>query len=500
MRAGGILMPIFSLPGDYGIGTLGKESYRFIDFLQKAGQSYWQILPIAPTSYGDSPYQSFSAFAGNPYFIDPDLLREAGYLKKSEYCDINFGDDSKKVNYELLYKRRPPVLKIAAKRFLETGSSEFNEFCERNAFWLDDYSLFTAIKEKRKGKPFYKWEPELKTREPEAISAFQKTLAEDIEINKAVQFLFFEQWSRLHSYAKEKNIKIIGDIPIYVALDSADVWACPDNYQLDAELNPVAVAGCPPDSFTEKGQLWGNPLFDWDKMQSDNFYWWTLRIAHSLKIYDILRIDHFRGFESYYAVPAKDKTAEHGEWMKGPGIKLFKAVEASLGKLPIIAEDLGFITPEVEKLLESSGFPGMKVLQFGFDSREDSDHLPHNYPKKCIAYTGTHDNDTALGWIKTAPEKDVGFAKKYLHLTSKEGYAAGMMRGLWSSPADTAIIQMQDALGLDNEGRINIPGTVGGNWSWRCEKADISDKLAKKLYKSMKIYKRLNERNQSYDR
>lgn len=493
MRTSGVLMPISSLPSPYGIGTMGKQAKKFVDFLDKAGQKYWQILPICPTSYGDSPYQSFSSFAGNPYFIDLEYLCKDKLLTKKECGSFDWGGSEKYIDYGIMYISRYKLLKKAYTRFVKNIPDDYEQFCKTEAEWLDEYALFMALKDANDGVAWSEWDEALKTRKPEAIDAAKKEYADDIKFYKMLQYLFFKQWRQLKAYANSKNIEIIGDVPIYVAGDSADVWANPKQFYLDEDLNPIEVAGCPPDAFSADGQLWGNPLFRWDVMKKDGYAWWTKRISAMADLYDIIRIDHFRGFDSYYAIPAEDDTAKNGEWKEGPGMDLFKVLEKKLGKLPIIVEDLGFLTPSVIKLLKDSGFPGMKVVQFAFDSREDSDYLPHNYPKNCVVYTGTHDNDTVMGWMKTAPKSAVKFAKEYLNLTKEEGYNWGMMRAAWSSVADMAIVPMQDILGLGSEARINTPSTIGENWKWRATADQIDNSIAKKLRKCMKMYARLNE-------
>lgn len=490
MRTSGVLMPISSLPSPYGIGTMGKAARKFVDFLDKSGQTYWQILPICPTSYGDSPYQSFSSFAGNPYFIDLEYLCKEGLLKKKECESFDWGGSIKHVDYGTMYSSRYALLKKAYTRFMKQVPQDYDEFCKKESEWLEDYALFMALKDANDGKAWSEWKKELKFRQEEAITQAKTQYAEDIEFYRMLQYLFFEQWKSLKAYANEKGIEIIGDVPIYVAGDSADVWANPSQFYLDKELNPIEVAGCPPDAFSEDGQFWGNPLFRWDEMKKDQYTWWTKRIAAMAKLYDIVRIDHFRGFDSYYAIPAKDDTARNGKWKEGPGMDLFDALEKKLGKLPIIVEDLGFLTPSVHKLLKDSGFPGMKVIQFAFDAREDSDYLPHNYPEHCVVYTGTHDNDTCMGWMKTAPKAAIKYAKEYLNLTKEEGYNWGLMRGAWSSVAELAIVPMQDLIGLGSEARLNTPSTIGDNWKWRATEEQIDNKLAKRLLKYMVMYGR----------
>ena len=492
MRTSGVLMPISSLPSEYGIGTMGKEAKRFVDFLVKGGQRYWQILPICPTSYGDSPYQSFSSFAGNPYFIDLELLCEEGLLRKEECDAITWCEREDSVDYPTLYENRYGLLKKAYQCFCGNIPEDFLDFCEKQALWLEDYALFMALKDANAGASWLTWDDDLKMRDAKAIEKAKIAYAEDIRFYRMLQYLFFKQWKELKDYANAHNIFIIGDVPIYVALDSADVWSNPKQFYLDKKLEPVAVAGCPPDAFSEDGQLWGNPLFRWDVMKKDGYTWWVNRIRGMARLYDIVRIDHFRGFDSYYAIPYGNDTAREGKWMKGPGMDLFRTLEKKLGKVDIIVEDLGFLTPSVHKLLKDTGFPGMKVIQFAFDSREGSDYLPHNYPKHCVVYTGTHDNDTSVGWMETAPGASVKFAKDYLNLTKKEGYHWGMMRAAWSSVADMAIVPMQDLLGLGSEARMNTPSTLGDNWKWRATPEQINDKLAKKLWKYMQMYGRVN--------
>jgi 4-alpha-glucanotransferase len=492
MRTSGVLMPIFSLPSPYGIGTMGKEARKFVDFLVKGGQTYWQILPICPTSYGDSPYQSFSSFAGNPYFIDPDTLCSEKLLTKKECKSFDWGGSEKYIDYGTMYISRYALLRKAYVRFKKNIPDDYEDFCKKESGWLDEYALFMAIKDANDGRSWLEWDDELRHRDEKLLDEARVKYSDETGFYKMLQYLFFKQWRELKSYANERGIYIIGDVPIYVAADSADVWANPTQFYLDKNLNPIEVAGCPPDAFTADGQLWGNPLFRWDVMKKDNFRWWTKRMKAMAELYDIVRIDHFRGFDSYYAIPAKDKTARNGRWKKGPGMSLFKQIEKDLGKLPIIAEDLGFLTDSVYKLLKNSGFPGMKVLQFAFDSREGSNYLPHTYPTNCVVYTGTHDNDTSLGWMETAPKPSVQFAKDYLNLTEEEGLNWGMMRGAWSSVAELAIVPMQDIIGLGSEARINTPSTLGDNWKWRATAEQITPALAKRLYTYTEMYGRLS--------
>ena len=491
MRSSGVLMHLSSLPSPYGIGTMGKQAKQFVDFLEKAGQTYWQMLPICPTSYGDSPYQSPSGFAGNPYFIDLDILCTKKLLKKSECKSYQWNEKDDTVDYALLYKNRYDLLRKAKVRFFENVPQEYGQFCEKEADWLDDFALFMALKEAHNGAQWSEWERPLKFREAEAIAKAKDTYADEIDFWKLLQYLFFEQWCELKNYANERGIRIIGDVPIYVAGDSVDVWTNPSQFYLDENLEPIDVAGCPPDAFSADGQLWGNPLFRWDVMREDGYSWWTMRLRKMSTLYDVIRIDHFRGFDSYYAIPGKDTTARNGVWRNGPGMELFRAVEEKLGKPDIIVEDLGFLTPSVLQLVADSGYPGMKVVQFAFDSRDDSDYMPHNYDKHCVVYTGTHDNDTILGWMKQAPKNSVKKAKEYLRMTKEEGYNWGMMCGAWMSSANLAVVTMQDLIGLGSSARMNVPSTLGGNWTWRALPGQINAPLANKLHHKTELYGRL---------
>lgn len=491
MRASGILMHISSLPGEYGIGKLGKPAYEFADFLKKSKQKYWQILPVSPTSYGDSPYQSFSVYAGNPYFIDFEILEEQGLLNAEDYKDINWGDDPQAVDYSLLYENVFQVLKIAYKNFIKKTEIEYADFLKEQAHWIDNYGLFMALKFAHGGKAWTEWEEPLKMFDDLAIEKARKDYVEEIDFWRFVQYKYYEQWNNLKKYVNSLGIEIIGDIPIYVALDSVEVWTSPQYFLLDDEKNPIDVAGCPPDAFTELGQLWGNPLYRWDVMEKEDFKWWIDRISYAAKTYDVVRIDHFRGFESYYAIPFGMKDARIGEWRKGPDIKLFKQVKKQLGKQKIIAEDLGFITKDVAKLLKCSGFPGMKVLEFAFDPDGKSDYLPHNYKNSNnVCYTGTHDNDTIVGWVKSASRKELKFCRDYLGVKRNKDIPWGMIRLAWASVSDIAIAQMQDFLELGSDARMNVPSTLGGNWQWRCNKSSITDELAEKIAGVTVLYDR----------
>lgn len=489
-RSSGILMHIASLPSPYGIGTFGKEAYEFVDFLVGAGQSYWQILPIGPTGAGDSPYQSFSTFAGNPYFIDLDLLKEEGILTKEEYENADFGNDPEKVDYEKMFNNKMPILRIAFQNSKGKYKDELKNFRFENKAWLEDYALYMAVKSEFDLKSWQEWDTDIKLRKKTALEHYKEELKNEIDYWVFLQYIFFKQWAALKNYANINGIKIIGDIPIYVAEDSADTWANSEVFMLDEEKRPIVVSGCPPDAFSATGQLWGNPIYNWSHLEKTHYKWWIERIKGNINLYDVTRIDHFRGFESFWQIPYGEPTAVNGKWVKGPGIKLFNAVKEVLGEVDIIAEDLGYLTQEVIDFRDASGYPGMKVLEFAFDTREESDYLPHNYEKNCIVYTGTHDNDTVMGWFENTQKSDTDFAKRYLKLNKKEGYNWGFIRGALSSVGNLAIAQMQDYLGLGSEARMNIPSTLGGNWLWRVKREYLSHKLAKKINKITKLYGR----------
>ena len=490
-------MPLFSLPSPYGVGTMGQAARDFIQFLNASGQSWWQLLPVGPTSYGDSPYQSYSSFAGNPYFIDLDDLAADGLLEPDEYRNLDWGSPEQ-VDYSLLYKTRFPVLRKAVTRLLAEPPADYAQFQTENQDWLEDYALFMALKEENGGVSWHKWPKDERLRRPAALTAARRRLGQELDFWRGVQYLFFRQWDAMKALAHEKGVSIIGDLPIYVAGDSADVWADPKQFQLDKNLEPIEVAGCPPDAFTEDGQLWGNPLFDWERMKQDGYRWWLRRVGFQFRLFDLLRIDHFRGFDEYYAIPYGDKTARNGRWKPGPGLDFFQTVERELGHREIIAEDLGFLTDSVRQLLKDTGYPGMKVLEFAFDSKtRDSEYLPHCYPHNCVVYAGTHDNETILGWLNSISTADASYAKRYLRLNRREGYAWGVMRGGWSSVADLAVMQMQDVLEAGAEGRINTPSTLGGNWQWRMLPGQADEKLAKKLLRSVRLYNRVPPKEKS---
>ncbi|MDO4304944.1 MAG: 4-alpha-glucanotransferase [Bacillota bacterium] len=491
MRASGILLPISSIPSAYGIGAFSKEAYEFVDFLKEAGQTYWQILPLGPTGYGDSPYQSFSTFAGNPYYIDLEELIGAGYLTKAQCEKCDWGENEEYVDYEKIYKSRFKVLRVAFENSQIEKNGDFQSFVEENSYWLEDYALYMAVKDSQGGISWSKWDEDIRLRKEKALISYRKQLKNEILFYKFQQYLFVKQWEKLKKYANDNGIKIIGDIPIYVAFDSADAWANPELFQFDEKGLPTGVAGCPPDAFSATGQLWGNPLYRWDYHKQTGYAWWIKRIAYCYKLYDMVRIDHFRGFDEYYNIPYGDKTAEFGKWEKGPGYDLFKTLKEELGNLPVIAEDLGFLTPSVIKLVKRTGYPGMKILQFAFDSREESDYLPHNYTSNSVVYTGTHDNDTTVSWYHTMNRRDRSFAKRYLNIKGSKEVEWEFIRAALASVSDMAIIPMQDYLGLGGEARINLPSTLGDNWKWRMIKGQAAPELAERIFKFCKLYGRV---------
>lgn len=490
-RASGILMHITSLPSREGIGTFGKSAYEFADFLKETGQSYWQILPLGPIGYGSSPYQSFSAFAGNPLLIDLEQLSD--FLDDTDNLILSTNED--KVEFDLITEKKMQLLRKAYNNFKLVSSlqlKEFKAFKRNNKSWLNDYALFMSIKEANDNVGLDKWPEELRRRKKKALSEAKKQYEDDIEFWCFVQYIFDTQWQKLKAYVNSLGIKIIGDIPIYVSADSSDMWANPKLFKLDANNVPVTVAGCPPDAFTADGQLWGNPIYDWKYHKETNFEWWIKRIEHNKNLYDIVRIDHFRGFESFWEIPFGDKTARGGKWTKGPGLELFKAINEAVGDVSIIAEDLGFITEEVRQLRKDTGYPGMKILEFAFNPKEESEYLPHNYESDTVAYLGTHDNETIIGWYNNpVNKKDAVYAKKYVRLSKTEGYHWGFIKTLWGSPANLVLVQMQDLLGLGDEARMNIPSTIGGNWEWRMRQEALDEKIVKKLYTITKTYWRL---------
>lgn len=480
-RQAGILLPVSSLPSKYGVGTLGKAAREWVDFLSAARQSCWQVLPMGPTGFGNSPYQSYSAFAGSPLYIDLDMLCEDGLISDKKLKKAEWGGEPGRVDYEAVSAAKEPFLRKAFSNFKKDKA--LSRFRNQNAAWLEDYALFMALKAANGGVPWQQWDEDIRLRRPAAMKKAKKELKEEIDYYAFTQYLFFQQWGKLKKYANKKGVSIIGDAPIYVSGDSSDVWANPGLFQLDQENIPTAVAGVPPDAFSEDGQLWGNPLYRWDVMKEDGYAWWVARIRANLEMFDILRIDHFRGFESYWSIPYGDKTAQGGKWCKGPGMNFIKAVNQAVPGAAIIAEDLGVLTPAVYRLLKQSGYPGMKILQFAFSAGEDSSYLPHNLVKNAVVYTGTHDNDTTLGWLNTAQPADLQKAADYL------GFEPGVSPGVWAfirgamtSVCDLCVIPMQDYLELDSEARINTPSTLGPqNWSWRMEKGAYTKEMAKKI-------------------
>ena len=487
-RSSGVLMHISSLPNRFGIGSLGREAYAYVDFLARAGQRYWQLLPMGPTGYGDSPYQLFSASAGNPYFIDLDLLLAAGLLTEEEARPHLTGPGP--VDYGRLYAQRFGLFRLAFARGRGRDLEAQAAFAREHAGWLEDYALFMALKAHFNMVAYTDWPEAVRLREAGAVANYRDRLAEDAAFYAYLQYLFFQQWNSLKAYAASKGLKLIGDLPIYVSMDSADVWARPEVFQLQADRRPAWVSGVPPDYFSADGQLWGNPLYDWDALKRTGYGWWLERIKSSVRLFDVLRIDHFRGLESYWRVPAGETTARNGAWVQGPGMDFIQAVRGAFPGLAVIAEDLGYLTPAVRKLVADSGYPGMKVLQFAFDSREPSDYLPHNYSPHCVCYTGTHDNTTALGWFAEADGADVALARQYLGLNAQEGLAWGMVRGGMSSVANLFVAQMQDYLGLPSAARMNIPGTTAGNWRWRMLPGAASPALADKIARYTRLYGR----------
>lgn len=493
MRKSGILLPISSIPAKYGVGTFSKQAYEFVDFLVEAGQKLWQILPLGPTSYGDSPYQSFSTFAGNPYFIDLEQLMELGYISEEDCEGVNFGTNPEYVDYGQMYAHRYPILRKAYEAALAKGLQQeagYLEFMEENGYWITDYALYMAVKSSFDNTCWIEWDEDIRLRKPESVKAYTEKYANEIGFYYFQQYMFGIQWKKLKKYANDAGIEIVGDIPIYVAFDSADTWANPELFQLDEENLPVGVAGCPPDAFSETGQLWGNPLYRWEYHKETHFAWWMKRIAHCYEMYDIVRIDHFRGFDEYWFVPYGDETAQNGKWLPGPGIALFETMKAVLGEKKVIAEDLGFLTETVLELVADTGFPGMKVLQFAFGGDADNAYLPHNHKKNSIVYTGTHDNETTVGWYWNLDERTRKHVKEYFDITDETKVNWTFIRAALSSVADIAVIPMQDYLGLGNEGRINTPSTLGGNWEWRMKKDACTKELAEKIYVLTKFYGR----------
>lgn len=524
-RSCGILLPVASLPSKYGIGCFSTEAYRFIDFLEAAGQTWWQILPLGQTGYGDSPYQSFSTFAGNPYFIDLEQLIGAGYISQEETEAFDFGENPSYIDYGRIYQSRYLLLHrayanspFALRPHDEWAGDKYNgdryafeTYITGNRDWLDDYALYSALKGRFENAPWTDWDEDIRLRRPEAVKRWRDALLDEVRFYCFLQYMFFRQWKSVKDYAKKHGVRIVGDLPIYVAMDSADAWSHPELFKLDAEGRPSVVAGCPPDAFAVTGQLWGNPIYDWDRHREEGFAWWKSRMEHAFFLYDAVRIDHFRGFESYYEIPAQEETAMNGTWVKGPGMELFSALAPVIGDREVIAEDLGFLTPEVHELLAETGYPGMKVLQFAFDALTDSEYQPHRFVRNCVAYTGVHDNDTSRGWLEHTSPAIREYALRYLGLgdgkeaggsgdgsigqsvmspAEKEAAVAAMIRAAMMSVADTCIIPIQDYLCLGSEARINAPSTLGNNWKWRVRASVFTPKFAARLRRMAEIYAR----------
>lgn len=491
-RQCGMLLPVASLPSKYGIGSFSKEAYAFVDMLHETGQSLWQILPIGPTGYGDSPYQSFSTYAGNPYFIDLETLIQEGLLTEEECDGYDWGSDNETIEYDKIYASRFEVLKKAYRRYSVDNDIEFRKFYEKNLFWIRDYALFMAVKDSKNGACWSDWEEDIRMRQAEAVAKYEEKLSDDIQFYVFVQYIFQKQWLALRAYANEKNVQIIGDIPIYVSLDSVDVWANPELFQLDENHRPLAVSGCPPDAFAANGQLWGNPLYDWEYHKKTGYSWWINRMKALFELFDIVRIDHFRGFDEYYSIPYGDTTAVNGHWEKGCGVDLFVHIKKELGNADIIAEDLGYVTDSVRKLLEDTGYPGMKVLQFAFDSREEGCYMPYKYPANSVVYTGTHDNDTIAGWYQNICEEDREIAKAYLnnYYTPADQVHWDYICCAMATVSDICIIPVQDYLGLGSEARINTPSVPSGNWKWRMKKDCFTPELKEKIRSLAEIFGR----------
>ena len=475
-RSSGVLMHITSLPGQFGIGTFGKSAYDFVDFLEETKQTYWQILPLTTTSYGDSPYQSFSAVAGNLNLIDFSLLKEDGLLEESDYVNVNFGENPEKVDYALLFEARRPILEKAVANTSKNSEvlAEIEKFEAENSSWLADYAEYMAIKESFGYKSFIHWDEDIKKGEQAAREKYRTELQDSIRYYTVTQYFFFKQWLALKEYANEKGIKIIGDMPIYVSADSVEMWTMPELFKVDENNEPLYVAGCPADDFSPTGQLWGNPIYDWEKHKEQGFSWWIYRVQESFKIYDVLRIDHFKGFSDFWQIDKDAENAVNGTWEAGPGIELFQKIKEQLGDLPIVAENLGFIDAKAEKLLDDSGYPGMKILQFAFPGEDNLDR-PHHYTQNSVAYTGTHDNDVVNGWYEKLGESEKELVSEYLNRRDDETITEAMIRGIYSSVSDYAIVTMQDLLDKDATSRMNVPSTVGGNWEWRMVAEDLTE-------------------------
>lgn len=498
LRGCGILLPVSSLASAYGIGCFSREAYEFVDFLKKAGQSCWQVLPFGPTGFGDSPYQSVSAFAGNPYYIDPETLIRDGLLTRQECDSFFWGSNQERVDYGALFENRLKLLRIAFGRFRDVAAedSEYQEFVSKESYWLADYALYMAIKGIQGGRSWLDWDENLKKRDPDALTQAREDLQDEIGLYCFIQYEFDRQWKALHAYAAQTGIEIIGDLPYYVAMDSADSWAHPEAFEFDKDLNPIRVAGCPPDAFSPTGQLWGNPVYNWKALKKNHYDWWIRRMERSYELYDIVRIDHFNGFDTYYAVPFEDKTAEKGTTEKGPGMDFFRTLKKQLGDVRIIAEDLGTVTPSTEKLLADTGFPGMNVLQYAFDWTEYSYYMTHNHRRNSVVYTGTHDNKTTRQWIEELGDHDRDLARRYIHSENTDygAFTWDFIREAYRSVASLCMIPLQDYLVKGSEARMNTPGTQGSNWQWRLAPHYLSDDLARSIYALAKLYGRLPEK------
>ena len=499
-RTSGVLLSVTSLPSKYGIGCFDQAAYDFVDWLEKAGQKYWQILPLGATSHSgafDSPYQAYSAFAGNPYFISLDALVEEGVLTVAECEGVNFGTDPQHVDYQALFENRLSLLHKAYERSQIHLNGDYQNFCKENFWWLDDYALFMAVKDFFGGASWNQWPNDIRMHYSFALDYYREKLYFDVEFQKYLQFKFYEQWSALKKYANDKDIQIVGDMPIYVSPDGSDIWAQPEMFQLDENNMPTQIAGCPPDGFSADGQVWGNPLYRWDYHKATGYHWWITRMWYSYKLYDVVRIDHFRGFDEYFAIPATSNSAKDGHWEKGPGMDLFNTLRNALGERGVIAEDLGLMTEGVRRLVKDSGFPNMKVLQFAFDKEDiggGNDYLPHNYNQNCVVYTGTHDNETISGWFLGLGKEDRDFVRDYMgdQDTAIKWMYKKLIAMAMRSTANMCIIPAQDWLGLDNSSRMNMPGTVDANWSWRLCPGQITDELAEEVLIITKRYGRAN--------
>ena len=499
-RTSGVLLSVTSLPSKYGIGCFDQAAYDFVDWLEKAGQKYWQILPLGATSHSgafDSPYQAYSAFAGNPYFISLDALVEEGVLTVAECEGVNFGTDPQHVDYQALFENRLSLLHKAYERSQIHLNGDYQNFCKENFWWLDDYALFMAVKDFFGGASWNQWPNDIRMHYSFALDYYREKLYFDVEFQKYLQFKFYEQWSALKKYANDKDIQIVGDMPIYVSPDGSDIWAQPEMFQLDENNMPTQIAGCPPDGFSADGQVWGNPLYRWDYHKATGYHWWITRMWYSYKLYDVVRIDHFRGFDEYFAIPATSNSAKDGHWEKGPGMDLFNTLRNALGERGVIAEDLGLMTEGVRRLVKDSGFPNMKVLQFAFDKEDiggGNDYLPHNYNQNCVVYTGTHDNETISGWFLGLGKEDRDFVRDYMgdHDTANKWMYKNLIAMAMRSTANMCIIPAQDWLGLDNSSRMNTPGTVDANWSWRLCPGQITDELAEEVLIITKRFGRAN--------